>query len=65
MGIQDGLQPLAHQKGVEWDHCKGSWGLNILTVKEGLKISSKFLCCRTNRSTGWPKEVPKVSQALL
>ena len=28
-------------------------------------MGSKALCCSTNRSTGWPKEAPKVSGALF
>ena len=64
-GIQDGLLLLARQRGVEWDHCRGSWGLNILTVEEDLKMCSKSLSCSTNRGTGWPKEAPKVSWAFF
>ena len=28
-------------------------------------MGSKALCRSTNRSTGWPKEAPKVSRALF
>ena len=47
------------------DHCRGSWGLNVLAVEEGLRMGSKSLSCSTNRGTGWPKEAPKVSRAFF
>ena len=42
------MELLAHRRGVKWDHCRDSWGLNILIVEEGLKMGGKSLCCSTN-----------------